>query len=164
MSAKTDQRGVEKSTHLTTQVALAEGMIDTETGRLWPTPAARDWKSPGTEQGYAKRREKRQQALNEEAAWGKQSGYSGGQLNPEWVEWLMGFPIGWTDPRAEPDRTLPNVKENGEWLDEPDISRVTKTKEKRAARIKALGNAVVPQVAEFIGRGIAAQYKQGENK
>ena len=21
----------------------------------------------------------------------------GGQMNPEWVEWLMGFPIGWTD-------------------------------------------------------------------
>jgi len=21
----------------------------------------------------------------------------GGQLNPTWVEWLMGFPIGWTD-------------------------------------------------------------------
>jgi len=21
----------------------------------------------------------------------------GGQLNPQWVEWLMGFPIGWTD-------------------------------------------------------------------
>lgn len=20
-----------------------------------------------------------------------------GQLNPPWVEWLMGFPIGWTD-------------------------------------------------------------------
>lgn len=20
-----------------------------------------------------------------------------GQLNPDWVEWLMGFPIGWTD-------------------------------------------------------------------
>lgn len=24
-------------------------------------------------------------------------GYTGGQLNPTWVEWLMGFPIGWTD-------------------------------------------------------------------
>lgn len=22
---------------------------------------------------------------------------NGGQLNPDWVEWLMGFPIGWTD-------------------------------------------------------------------
>jgi hypothetical protein len=20
-----------------------------------------------------------------------------GQLNPQWVEWLMGLPIGWTD-------------------------------------------------------------------
>jgi hypothetical protein len=25
-----------------------------------------------------------------------QSGH-GGQLNPDWVEWLMGWPIGWTD-------------------------------------------------------------------
>ena len=22
---------------------------------------------------------------------------AGGQLNPTWVEWLMGFPLGWTD-------------------------------------------------------------------
>ena len=22
---------------------------------------------------------------------------SGGKLNQEWVEWLQGFPIGWTD-------------------------------------------------------------------
>ena len=24
----------------------------------------------------------------------------GGQLNPTWVEWLMGFPLGWTDLNA----------------------------------------------------------------
>lgn len=27
-------------------------------------------------------------------------GMAGGQLNPEFVEWLMGFPIGWTDLEA----------------------------------------------------------------
>lgn len=25
---------------------------------------------------------------------------NGGQLNPTWVEWLMGFPLGWTDLNA----------------------------------------------------------------
>jgi DNA (cytosine-5)-methyltransferase 1 len=25
---------------------------------------------------------------------------NGGQLNPTWVEWLMGFPLGWTDLKA----------------------------------------------------------------
>ena len=24
----------------------------------------------------------------------------GGQMNPTWVEWLMGWPLGWTDLRA----------------------------------------------------------------
>jgi hypothetical protein len=28
---------------------------------------------------------------------GNQTTISGGQLNPTWVEWLMGFPLGWTD-------------------------------------------------------------------
>ena len=27
----------------------------------------------------------------------KNAGTMGGQLNPEWVEWLMGWPLGWTD-------------------------------------------------------------------
>jgi hypothetical protein len=27
----------------------------------------------------------------------------GGPPNPEWVEWLMGFPVGWTD--LEPSGT-----------------------------------------------------------
>ena len=24
-------------------------------------------------------------------------GWTGGKLNPDWVEWLMGWPIGWTE-------------------------------------------------------------------
>jgi hypothetical protein len=52
--------------------------------RMWPTPNASDWKNRGTEE-Y---REGRQVQLQTQV---------GGQLNPTWVEWLMGFPLGWTD-------------------------------------------------------------------
>jgi hypothetical protein len=31
-----------------------------------------------------------------------------GQLNPTWVEWLMGFPLGWTD--CEPSETPSSPK------------------------------------------------------
>ena len=40
------------------------------------------------------------------------------------------------------------------WLGEPDISRVAKGVKGRANRLKALGNAVVPQIPEMIGRAI----------
>ena len=84
MTAKTTGRGVEKSTHLTTQVALAEGMIDRKTGRLWPTPTAQDAKNNGSPSQMVRNTK----PLNAEV---------GGQLNPTWVEWLMGWPLGWTD-------------------------------------------------------------------
>ena len=32
----------------------------------------------------------------------------GGQLNPMWVEWLMGFPIGWTDLNASETQSCHN--------------------------------------------------------
>lgn len=64
--------------------------------RLWPTPAARDYRSPGSKEGYGRRTAAgHQQALNEEAV--HREGLIGGQLNPEWVEWLMGLPIGATE-------------------------------------------------------------------
>jgi DNA (cytosine-5)-methyltransferase 1 len=34
--------------------------------------------------------------------------HNGGKLNPDWVEWLMGWPIGWTDLRPlAMDKFLP---------------------------------------------------------
>lgn len=53
---------------------------------LWPTPTARDWRS-----GKGKTQKER----------GRKTGPSlaesnGGQLNPNWVEWLMGWPINWS--------------------------------------------------------------------
>lgn len=55
--------------------------------RLWPTPAARDFRFPNAK-SYAERGggTKGEQLPNA----------VGGALNPTWVEWLMGFPIGWT--------------------------------------------------------------------
>ncbi len=50
--------------------------------KMWPTPDASPHK-------YRLRGDSQQsESLN---------GVHGGKLNPTWVEWLMGFPIGWTD-------------------------------------------------------------------
>ena len=53
--------------------------------KQWPTPQARDHRT-----GQLERYENpdRTKNLNDQI---------GGQLNPTWVEWLMGWPLGWTD-------------------------------------------------------------------
>ena len=71
---------------------------------------------------------------------------AGGALNPAWVEWLMGFPIGWTDIDSESSsRTTGN--EHEWWSAEPDIPRVAKGVPNRVARLRTLGNAVVTMQA-----------------
>lgn len=57
---------------------------------MWPTPSARDWKSGKASE---KTLSKNARPLNECV----ENTPSGGQLNPTWVEALMGFPCGWTD-------------------------------------------------------------------
>jgi hypothetical protein len=59
------------------------GAARTVTG--WPTASARDWRSGKASPGTMERNSR---PLSEQI---------GGQLNPTWVEWLMGFPLGWTD-------------------------------------------------------------------
>lgn len=65
----------------------------------------------------------------------------GAQLNPDWVEWLMGWPVGWTDIH----------RDLCDWRDlsvEPDdISIATTRRDNRPARIKAIGNGQVPLCA-----------------
>lgn len=55
--------------------------------KMWPTPIATDWKNRGCKD-Y---RKNRKHQLQTEV---------GGPLNPTWVEYLMGFPLGWTDLNA----------------------------------------------------------------
>jgi hypothetical protein len=76
-----------------------------------------------------------------------QHGEQKGHLSPDWVEWLMGWPIGWT-----------NLETNGlfDWLDwKKDPAESGKTPRmdigiaNRTERLKAIGNGQVPQVAEM---------------
>lgn len=65
--------------------------LETVVGRrTWPTPIARDHRTPKG----SKRKRQGAPPLVEAV---------GGTLNPTWVEWLMGFPLGWTD--CEPSAT-----------------------------------------------------------
>ena len=52
--------------------------------RLWPTPVQRMYKDSGSPSEYER---------NEIPI----AAQVGGPLNPPWVEWLMGWPEGWTD-------------------------------------------------------------------
>ena len=101
--------------------------------RLLPTPAARDWKDTGapsemkrnsptlaalalagelprrmwpTPRASANENRQTKRTPSQEAGTHGLSlaAEVGGQLNPEWVEWLMGFPLGWTalKPSATP--------------------------------------------------------------
>ena len=83
---RTSGRPVEKVTHLATAV------------RYWATPAARDYRHPN-KKPYAERGggKKGEQLPNQ----------VGGPLNPTWVEWLMGFPLGWTDLDASATPSSP---------------------------------------------------------
>ena len=57
-----------------------------------------------------------------------------GRLNPDWVEWLMGFPSSWTESGS------------------------------RRQRLMALGNAVVPLIPEFLGEAIINSFGKNYNQ
>jgi hypothetical protein len=67
------------------------------------TPLARDYRSGKASQAT---HDKNSRPLSEQI---------GGSLNPPWVEWLMGWPLGWTDlkPLAT-DRSLCAQPERGD--------------------------------------------------
>ena len=67
----------------------------------WPTPTTRDYKDTGKMEELAKYSYKKRLGCSV-AETELESGQETPpkripKLNPMWVEWLMGFPIGWTD-------------------------------------------------------------------
>jgi DNA (cytosine-5)-methyltransferase 1 len=55
----------------------------------------------------------------------------------------------------------PTAQRAGWWTAEPDVGRVAHGIPHRVDRLRALGNAVVPQVAEHIGRIIVDNHASG---
>jgi hypothetical protein len=200
----------------------------------WRTPTAHDWKN----------HEKSTQVYLSDQVEQPSPATNGGQLNPTWVEWLMGFPLGFTEltcdelgckkgctARLSRDEALPEVRLDapgaeaspghhegdggpvplpavphgsglggrapgaeadddvrdlpdalspeglspsqdlrggmpervgederpeavGWWDEEPDVGRVARGVPHRVQRLRALGNAVVPQVVQIIGERI----------
>jgi hypothetical protein len=95
----------------------------------FPTPLASDWKPRGPNS--------KQQGLSERVRWGtpkaqdsrhaltdrgkgnlgeQVSGlHNGGKLNPTWTEWLMGWPLEWTDLKPlEMDKSHYALQQHGE--------------------------------------------------
>ena len=66
------------------------------TKRMWPTPSARDHKG-GYIGGRMRNGKVSWDTLDVAVQHTDNQDKKSGSLNPQWVEWLMGFPIGHTD-------------------------------------------------------------------
>ena len=120
---RTSGRPIKRVTHLGTAA------------RYWPTPQSRDGDQRGA-QGKRYHNPERSNDLPDATA---ASGYTG-PLNPEFVEWLMWWPRGWTS--LEPM----NPQHIQDWHDGPNVPewngvpRVAKGIKDRVSRLKAIGN------------------------
>ena len=122
-----------------------------EAVKLWPTPGADDFKSANRSiiQSIERHKEKgvnKQIMLRDIPVFEKTQGH----LNPDWVECLMNFPIGWTNPDCENPLPWPGwpAYRNQEQFDyEPP--RVVIGMKHRPKRLKALGNAELQEGYQY---------------
>lgn len=106
--------------------------------RTIPSPQARDWRV-----GNSNRLKRGQLNLND---------LLDGALNPEWVEWVMGWPRGWSDPwhplpAAHYAAWRAAMQAGDWWATEPDVPRLLLNLKGRQVRLAALGNGQVPLCA-----------------
>ena len=80
------------------------GGMDLRTAVVWPTPTRNDHKGAGYQKGQGEARFFTLPGAARASSGMAYDQAASGQLNPTWVEWLMGFPLGWTDcgPSATP--------------------------------------------------------------
>jgi hypothetical protein len=76
-------------------VGLAR-LVQMTPANFWPTPSSRDHKG-GYIGGRMRNGKVSWDTLDVAVQWTDNQSKTNGVLNPQWVEWLMGFPEGWTD-------------------------------------------------------------------
>jgi hypothetical protein len=100
------------------QQTLEQTIRGTESGSLqkWPTPDA-SCGQRGTQPKWTPKRKSGHQAqytINQAVRDMEQN--SGGKLNPMWLEWVMGWPLAWTDLKPlEMDKSLYAQQQHGNY-------------------------------------------------
>ena len=64
---------------------------------MWPTPCATDHKGSGKTGTRDRLDYATERGATKSHGMSNLNDQIGGQLNPTWVEWLMGWPLEWTD-------------------------------------------------------------------
>jgi site-specific DNA-cytosine methylase len=116
-----------------------------EVKKSFPTPKASDCKGAGPYMGKGHLHDIKKKNLK-----GVVLEPCGGQLNADWVEALMGYPVFWTDILKESivDMDYPAVWLDGSW--EKDIPRIIINQKNRVKRLTCIGNSIVPKIAEIL--------------
>lgn len=159
------KRFAQGGTPLTLVVGLKEGLLHEIGGGMrdysFPTPGTTGFcnGSGNVEKANTLAKEG---VLTEEERVSFRAG-NGGQLNPDWTEWLMDWPIGWTDLKPMSKEAFEDWRyrvSNCQWneydpaefsKDSPAyIPRLTEDKTHRADRLKAIGNGQVPLCVYFV--------------
>jgi len=149
---RTTGRGIDKVTHLATAAKFwptpncsnstgsgehGDGGVNLQTAvATYSTTSCGDYRTGyrlDSEAGM-RQREMRQKPLRDQVA-------PGGQLSPNWVEWLMGWPTGWTAIDGTPITFY-------DWSVDPadtgEIPRTATGIKNRVQRLKTIGNGQVP--------------------
>jgi hypothetical protein len=129
-----------------------------QAAKMWPTP-----KSTRSGPDYA--REGRDGSGGDDLATfvvKEEHTSSGGALNADWVEWLMGVPQGWSiaEPCTDYDTWLRQQLAASHWLEEQGLPRTIVGQENRVSRLKMLGNGIVPSAAAIAIKELSARLLQ----
>jgi DNA (cytosine-5)-methyltransferase 1 len=146
--------------------------------KLMPTPTQRDYKDSGENMNYEKAAKKgrlagvvkmfptptrrspsdcpseRNRHTPSLEAQVKMIENIQGDLNPDWVELLMAYPKGWTNKDITTDYFHFDKHPGFDCNWEDGVPRLTTDKKYRVARLKGIGNAIVPKIAELLFRRI----------